>query len=212
MTREGAYDSLHEVLNMKSTQQISCTVDIWIPEEELPPRAGLKVIRRNDPDYDLTEDEIRDRNEFIRCYLLSHFKLLTMIPRQDTEHDFFIVDCDVNDPEYSAFNTVDYQRQMRPFNKYFYAIKKMLERVKDLAILHSSITDEEGRLEVCQRYQAFVNRKFRIRLLTVIKRYNSTQNEEHRFKMKQQIAELNYRILDCKRIWERYAPPENWDC
>lgn len=197
---------------MKSTQQISCTVDIWIPEEELPPRAGLKVIRRNDPEYDLTEDEIRDRNEFIRCYLLSYHELLTMIPKQDTGGDFFIVDCDVNDPEYSAFNAVDYQRQMRPFNKYFYAIKKMLERVKDLAILHSSITDEEGRLEVCQRYQALVNRKFRIRLLTVIKRYNSTQNEEQRFKMKQQIAELNYRILDCKRIWERYAPPENWDC
>ena len=197
---------------MKSTQQISCAVDSWITEEELPPRAGLKVIRRNGLNYGLTEDEIQDRNEFIRCYLLSYHELLTMIPKQDTKDDFFIVDCDINDPEYSAFNTVDYQRQMRPFNKYGYAIKKMLERVKDLAIIHSSASDDESRSKENQRYQAFVNRKLRNRLLTLIERYNATQNEEQRFKLKQQIAELNRRILDCKRIWERYAPTENWDC
>ena len=180
-------------------------------DEQLPPSPTLKVVRKRDPDYGLTEDEIQDRYEFIRCYLLSYHELLTMIPKQDTKDDFFIVDCDINDPEYSAFNTVDYQRQMRPFNKYGYAIKKMLERVKDLAIIHSSASDYESRSKEHQRYQTFVNRELRNRLLTLIERYNATQNEEQRFKLKQQIAELNRRILDCKRIWERYAPTENWD-
>lgn len=55
--------------------------DSWIPEEEMPARAGLKVIRKNHPDFGLTEDEIQDRNEFIRCYLMSEFESLLMIPR-----------------------------------------------------------------------------------------------------------------------------------
>ena len=75
---------------MKSTQQISCAVDSWIAEEELPPRAGLKVIRRNDLNYGLTEDEIQDRNEFIRCYLLSYHELLTMIPQQKPVRVYFL--------------------------------------------------------------------------------------------------------------------------
>jgi hypothetical protein len=47
-TREGAYDSLHEVLNMKTAEHVGC--DSWIAEEELPVTAQLKVIRQNDPD------------------------------------------------------------------------------------------------------------------------------------------------------------------
>ena len=60
---------------MKALQQISFTVDNWIAEEELPVRANLKVIRRNDPDYGLTEEEIQDRNEFIRCLQLTNEKI-----------------------------------------------------------------------------------------------------------------------------------------
>ena len=62
----------------------------WIPTEQLLPSAGLKVICKTDPDHGLSEDEIQDRNEYIRCYLLKDFELLMMIPKQDTEDDFFI--------------------------------------------------------------------------------------------------------------------------
>jgi hypothetical protein len=48
--REGAYDSLHEVLNMKTAQSVGCEVDSWIAQEEMPATAQLKVIRQNDPD------------------------------------------------------------------------------------------------------------------------------------------------------------------
>jgi hypothetical protein len=181
-------------------------------EEELPVRANLKVIKRRDPDYGLAEDEIADRKEFIRCYLLRDFGLLMMIPKQDEAVDFFIPDCDVSESEYSAFNTHDFQRTLRPFNKYGYAIKKLMERVKDLAILHSSISSPQGRLETYRRYEAFVNREFRDRLLSLIERYQRAGDDEKKAWLKRKIAELNRRILDCKRIWERYAPPENWDC
>ena len=197
---------------MKSYEQISTTVDSWIVEEELPVRANLKVIKRRDPDYGLAEDEIADRKEFIRCYLLRDFGLLMMIPKQDEAVDFFIPDCDVSASECSAFNTVDFQRTMRPFNKYGYAIKKVMERVKDLAIMHSSISSEEGRDDTYRRYEAFVNREFRNRLLSLTERYKRIEDDEKKAWLKRKIAELNRRILGCKRIWERYAPPENWDC
>jgi hypothetical protein len=93
---------------MNSTKKNSYAVDSWIVDEELPVRANLKVVKRNDPDNGLSEDEIMDRNEFIRCYLLQDLDMLMTIPKQDTEDDFFIHDCDVTDSEYSAFNTHDY--------------------------------------------------------------------------------------------------------
>jgi hypothetical protein len=32
-----------------------------------------------------------------------------------------------------------------------------------------------------------------------------------RAQIKRKIAAISRKILQCKRIWERYAPPENWD-
>ena len=196
---------------MKSVEQVVCTAGNWIDEKELPINPNLKVVRRNNPNYGLTEDAIHDRNEFIRCHLLSEFQLLTMIPKQDTQDDFFIFDCDVTSSEYNAFNTHDFQRTQRPFNKYHYAMKKIMERVKDLAIMHSSISYEEGRLAIYRRYEALVDREFRHRLLTLADRYKVEADEERRYWMKQKIAELSRRILESKRIWAQYAPAESWD-
>lgn len=182
--------------------------DSWIPEEEMPARAGLKVIRKNHPDFGLTEDEIQDRNEFIRCYLMSEFESLLMIPRQHYEDDHFF---NLLDDKYSAFNTVDFQRRIEPFNKYAYAVKKIMEHVKDLAIMHSSCTHLQNRQNVYRKYEAFVDSKFRDRLLKLVHQYKRARYDERRYFLKQEIAKLNRRILECKRIWERYAPPENWD-
>lgn len=196
---------------MKTPRSNKVVFDSWIVDEDLPPSPTLKVVRKTKPDYGFTEDEIRDRHEFIRCYLMQEHELLAAIPSQDSENDFFIVDCCVTDDDYSAFNTMDYHRQMRPFNKYAYAIKMKMERVKDLAIMHSSISSEEGRRDIHRRFQAFVNSEFRDELLSLVKRFRWTHDEEKRQWMKSRIGELNRRIIDCKKIWERFAPPENWD-
>ena len=196
---------------MKSPRSNSCIFDSWIVEEQLPPSPTLKVVRKRDRNYGLTEDEIQDRKEFIRCYLRQEFDVLTMIPEQDEESGFFIGDYGVVDPEYNAFNTMDFHRQMRPFNKYGYAMKMIMERVWYLAIDHSSITDEAGRLDIQRRYEALVYREFGEDVLLLAERYKNEKNEEKRRWLKQKIGKLNCRILKCKKIWERFAPPENWE-
>ncbi len=197
---------------MSSTVSISPAIaDSWIVEEDMPASAALKVIRPTDPDYGLTDDEIQDRNEFIRCYLLSGYGLLLTIPRQIPENDFFIPDVDVCQEEYSAFNTMDFQKTLRPFDGYGYAMKKIIDRVKDLAILHSSISSHTGKERTYRRYESLIELEFRSRLLYLVDRYRATPDPEKRLCLKEKIGEINRRILDCKKTWERYAPAESWD-
>jgi hypothetical protein len=196
---------------MRNKEQVVCEVDNQIVEQDLPESAILKVVRRTDPNYGLTQDEIQDRDEFIRCYMLQEFESLMMIPKQTTEYDFFIVDCIVDDEEYSAFNTHDFQRQQRPFNKYAYAMKQIMERVKDLAIMHSCISSPEDRQDVYRRHEMLVDREFREQLISLTRQYRWWRDENNRQQLKQKIAKLNRRIIECRIIWERYAPFENWD-
>ena len=183
----------------------------FIAAEELPKSAALKIVKVKDPDYGYSEDEIQDRYEFIRCYLLKDYELLLTIPKQYPGTDFFIHDCDVFEHQYSSFNTYDFQSRMRPFNKYAYAMKMILERVKDLAILHSCCSCSEDRASVQCRFEAYLDYHFRGKLICLIEQYKRTMQSDRRQWIKQKIGELNRRILDCKRIWERYAPPESWD-
>jgi hypothetical protein len=179
----------------------------WIVEEELPAPAGLRVVQMNDPDYGMSEDEIQDRNEFIRSYIRREYELLMMIPAPDND-DIFIGDYTSQDAEYSAFNTHDYQRTLRPFNKYSYAMQKIMERVKDIAILHSSISCPEGRQEEYEKYKRLVDFEFRNRLKALVSRHRYADMED-RFELKRRIAELSRRILECRKIWEHYAPRDS---
>jgi hypothetical protein len=186
-------------------RQINIPVDRWIEEEDLPVSASLKVIHRNDPDYGMTQDEIDDRNEFIRCYILSGFEALLTIPFQKFENDFF-----VEDWAESAFNTEDYYRVYRtlPFNKYAYRIKKIMEKVMDLATLHSCISSFQGRMRTKNRYENLINLEFGNQAATLTKKYRMTTDRDIRFALRAKIGELNKRIFACKKLWEQYAP---WD-
>jgi hypothetical protein len=202
MTREGANDSLLEVSKMN----INAEVDSWVAEEELPVHAGLKVVRLNSPNYCLTDDEIKERNEFIHWYLMQDFKLLMIIPAKTYEDDFFIGNFTPEDEEYNAFNTVDFQRTLQPFDKYGYAMKKIMERIQDLALLHSVIASQEDRQATYRRYEGIVEIEFRDRLMALVSRYQTTGAEHIRSSLKQKIAEISRRILEAKKIWEQYAP------
>jgi len=175
----------------------------WIDENELPVRADLQVVKINDPDYTMTQDEIEDRNEYIRCYILSGFEALLTIPVNKYESDFFIENW-----EESAFNTEDYYR-MYPntgFNRYSFRIKKILQEVEHLAILYSCISDNQGRQRTFNRYKTLVDKEFRNKALFLIGKYRITNDSEERLALKEKISELNKRILQCKKIWEQYAP------
>jgi hypothetical protein len=178
----------------------------YIPEEELPVRTGIRVERQSDPDYGLSDDEIADRNEFIRCYLLREFEFLMMLPGSEDESGFFIPDCHVTDDAYSAFNTIDFQKTIKPFDKYGYAMKKIMDRVKALAILHSSISREEGRQNIVRRFNSLIEFEFREPLFSNVDRFKAAKTEEQKERLKRKIGDLNRRILEARTTWERYAP------
>lgn len=189
---------------MKNKQQV--TYEDRIPEEELPVRSGIRVVNRNDPDYGLLDEEISDRNEFIRCYLAREYELLMMLPAEAPGHDFFMSDFHVTDEAYSAFDTVDFHRTMQPFDKYGYAVKKVMERVKDLAVLYSAVRNEGGKQNILRRFHALVELEFRERLTRYVDRYKAAGTDDKKTSLKRKIGEMNRRILECKRIWEQYAP------
>jgi len=175
----------------------------WIDEDELPVRADLKVVKINDPDYGMSQDEIDDRNEFIRCYILSGFEAFLTIPQQKFEGDFFIENW-----EKSAFNTEDYYR-LYPntgFNRYSFRIKKILQEVEHLAILYSCISEIQRRQRTFNRYKTLVDNEFRNKALFLIGKYRNTKDIEERLRLREKISELNKRILQCKKKWEQFAP------
>ena len=187
--------------NQQQTAQAFC-----IPEEELPVRANLRVVRRTDPNYGMSDDEVADRNEFTRCYLLREFEFLMMLPGNEDESGFFIPDCHVTDDAYSAFNTIDFQKTIKPFDKYGYAMKKIMDRVKALAILHSSISREEGRQNIVRRFDSLIEFEFREPLFSYVDRFKAAKTEEQKERFKKKIGDLNRRILEARTTWERYAP------
>jgi hypothetical protein len=146
--------------------QISQTVGKWIKEEQISRPAFLRVIRINDPWGGISEDEIEDARKYIRWYLNRDFELLLLIPAHPKETDFWF--SSYEEFVESAFNTRDFEALQRPFNKYGYRIKKVLEKVKDLAILYSCITSAEGREETLRRYENLVSDEFRDRLMNLV--------------------------------------------
>ena len=52
----------------------------WTEEESQQRTLALKVIKKNDPWQGMSEEEIEDPREFIRCYINKDFELLLMIP------------------------------------------------------------------------------------------------------------------------------------
>lgn len=196
---------------MKTTQQISQTVDAWIDEQDLPVRASLKVIRGFNPYDGMDEDEIVAYRDFMFWALTREHEVLFSIPKPENEYDFWHIEVDEFGVDSSAFNTVDFQKRLKPFNKYGYAIQKILERVKNLALLHSAISSQIGRQNTYNRYIAFVNDKFRNQLINLVERYKNPASEYERNLIRQKIGQLNQRIIECKKIWERCAPIEKRD-
>ena len=186
-----------------NTEQISCAIDTWVDEESLPTTPSLKVIRKSDPWYGMSEEEVEDRKEFIRCYINKDFELLLQIPAEQQTNDFWFS----SHQEFieSAFNTWDFQRTQRPFNKYAYRIRKVMEQVKELAILHSCLSQPEGRANTQRRYENLVENEFRGRLMYWVEQYKRVAEEERRSQVRRKIAELNRRIMQCQKVWEEYA-------
>lgn len=182
--------------------------DDRIAADDLPAPTCLKVIRKSDPNYGLSEDEIHDRQEFIHCYMLQDFELLMMIPKQAHDNEFFMYDCTVEEREYSAFNTHDFQRSQRPFNKYAYAMKKTLERVKELADMHSCISRPEDREWMFDRFKSFMAFKFIDRVEELAHELHTNISKATQAQIKRKIVKIGRSVRQCNTIWDQHASPE----
>ena len=175
--------------------------DCVVLDEELPVRPGLRVLMGRDSQDDFGDGEVSDREEFIRCYLRSQHWLLDLIPVAEPGWDFF-----VENFEESAFNTHDFQERQgrRSFDRYHYRVRKVLERVEDLAVLHSCLSWQGGRRNTRRRYEVLVEVEFRDKVLVLAEMYKRAYLER-RYEIKRRIAQLNKRIIECAVIWQRHS-------
>jgi len=187
----------------KEQIEISQDVDSWIADEQLPARAGLKAIKGFDPYEGMDEDEIQAYKEFRRWFVNKELDILKMIPQQ--EKDDFYIPFEDDDSISFAFGSMDFQRLMPKFNKYHYKLKKIYERVKDLADTHASISQQEGKDNTKQKYINLIEIEFRDNAIMMLKTYNEYPHLVNKEKLFERIAEVNAKIRKCKDIWDKYA-------
>jgi len=187
-------------------QEISNQVQNWILEEDLPPKANLKPISRFDGLYPEDEEERQAYWDFIHWAINMEHAVLLYIPKQQNEQDFWQLDLDETGTDISAFNTVDFEK-MYPhnFNKYAYKLKKIYEKVQDLALLHSSITTDEGKRNVHRRFINLIERQFRDKALMLLETYKKYPQLVNKEEVHKKIAGLNRQIKKCNQIWQQYA-------
>ena len=178
------------------------TVENWIDEEDLASRATLKPIHRFDGLYPEDAEESEAYWDFISWYLSRDFVELLRIPKAVTEDDFWTLEDD-NSISF-PYSSVDYQR-LHPFDSYAYRLKKIYGRARDLAILHSAISQEAGRENIQKRFAGLVDEEFRSKVMTLLENYRKHPHLVDKAKLRRRAAELNGEIQRCKEIWKRYA-------
>lgn len=171
---------------------------------ELPVHPCLDPLRVFDGLYPKDEEECGAYWDFIKWTMIQEHAILLGIPPQ--ERDIWQFDLDEFGNDTSAFNTMDFKR-LNPteINKYQYRLSKIYEKVKDLALLFSCVSQPDGKENTFQRYKTLVEKEFRdkaILLLDVHKKYPHLLDKDRLLK---RVAELNSKIRKCKRIWQDYA-------
>lgn len=192
-----------EVLNMNKNQTKEQEL---IDVEELPVHTYLQPIRVFDGLYPEDEEERQAYWDFIKWAMTREHAVLLSIPQQKNESDIWQNDLDEFGNDSSAFNTMDYQK-LHPstFNKYQYRLTKIYEKLKDLALLHSCISQPKGRENTMQRFKSLVENEFRDEAIMLVETYKKYPHLVNKEKLIERISELNRRIRKCKRIWQEYA-------
>jgi len=90
--------------------EIGEQVDSWIADEQLPRRAGFKVISGFDQYEGMDEDEISAYKEFRRWFVNKDLDLLKIIPQQD--RDDFYIPFEDDDSISFAFGSMDCRRSL----------------------------------------------------------------------------------------------------
>lgn len=180
------------------TMQILCDAeDSFLSQDIIP------VTRITHPDYGLTQDEVIDRDEFIRLSLIKDFVPILSLARKDSTDDTYLVeyigDCAID--IYLYINTV-IDRWL--FTQYSYGIRRIMEKVQDLAHMNSAISSDEGKINIRNRFEILIKMEFIDRIHRLSQPH--TKDSGKRYQLDRKIAKLNSLILEARKIWERNAP------
>ena len=187
-------------------EHVNKQVDSWIHEKKIPPPANRKPVLLLDGLYPEDQEEQEAYWDFIHWAMAQEHAVLLSVPKHENDYDFWQVEVDELGNNVSAFNTMDFERMYpQGFNRYAYRLKKVYEKVYDLALLHSCISHDEGKKNTHKRFKHLVEREFRDRaeiLVETLKRYGVWVN---RVRILKEITGLNKRIRKCNEIWQRHA-------
>ena len=174
--------------------------------DKLPVNPHVKPVRMQDGLYPQDPEENEAYWDFINWYMAQEHILLLNIPKTDCKNDFWKKDINECGDDVSAFNTRDYER-LHPYSLDVdqYKCGKIFEKVKDLALLHRSIGDQEGKKNIRNRYIHLVEKHFRDKALSLVENHWSQPLSLNKDDLKRQVTALNSKIRKCKAIWEENA-------
>lgn len=192
-----------EVSRMKSVDEV---VDGWVREEDLPGRPGLRAIRVFDGLYPEDEDERGAYWDFIGWFMGREWALLECVPVKKRDGWFPPVQIEEVGPDMvvdvSHFNTKDFERMSGfRFDFVHWRHRAVLERVKDLAITHSVLSNVGGKQRTFERFRRLVEGEYRDEAVMIaehLRRHGVWLNRE---RAAARIEVLNRKIRDCKRVW-----------
>lgn len=140
-------------MNMSEIQK---KVDAMIAWDGLPPRADLKPIRQFDGLLPEDPDEHEAYLDTIAWVFKREHLLLEIIPKERTDSDFWKTELDEFGHDTSAFNTYDFERTHGAFSLYHWQLKKLCERIRNLAIDFSIVKDEPTKMKLRARAFEFI--------------------------------------------------------
>ena len=107
----------------------------------------------------------------------------------------------------SAFNTIDFLRTMEhfEFDKYRYFTDKVAEKVMDMAIMHSCISNTLDKEQIKQRFISYVNQKYRDYALKLLEIIKNIDDEIKKAELMEKMQERNRQIRRLRSIWKKYA-------
>jgi len=178
-----------------------------IIEEDLPTSPFLKPIDKKEELYReigiKTDEEKEAYWEFIHQTMNNDHKVIMDIPvPKDTE---FWPPIETGESISFPFSSMDYQRERPPFDKYHWRVQKVYEKVKDLGIDYSSVSDEEGRKNIHQRYKNLVAREFKDQADQILETYKKYPETRDKTKVFRKLADLHSKITRCNDIWNKYS-------
>ena len=176
-----------------------------IDKDDLPVAPTLHIIGKSrDITEEMSEEELISWGEVQRQVLMKDIEPLLAIPQ--IESSFVDLRQMEDGIDVSVFNTVDFLREHKlEFDKKRYAMNKIIERAKDLALLHSCVGSEWSKEHVKQRFEALVNTSFRKGALYLATVKFPIATDEERAEIKQKIGECNRNIIKLMMIWKKFS-------